>query len=78
MSVEKFKQKENCQINRLFNIRDPNIDIIYICPFPLTNEIQDYYQKILELVEVDNAQSRFKIIVPENYVKFSKDLCLTQ
>ena len=43
MSIEKFKQKENCQINRLFNIRDPNVEIVYICPFPLTNEIQDYY-----------------------------------
>lgn len=78
MSIEKFKQKENCQISRLFAIKDPNVEIIYICPFPLTNEIYDYYLKILELVEIENPELRLKIIVPENYVKFSKDLCLTQ
>lgn len=78
MSIEKFKQKENAQISRLFSIKDPNVEIVYICPFPLTSEVEDYYVKILELVEVENPEKKFKIIVPENYVKFSKDFCLTQ
>ena len=78
MSMEKLKQRENAQISRLFNIKDPNIDIIYICPFPLTSEIYNYYLKILELVEIENPDSRFTIIVPENYTKFRNHLSLTQ
>ena len=65
------------QISRIFNMKDPNVDIIYICPFPLTKEIYSYYLKILELVEIENPESRFKIIVPENYVKFPRHLSLS-
>jgi hypothetical protein len=42
----------------------------------LTNEIYNYYLKILELVEIENPERRFTIIVPENYVVFSKHLSL--
>ena len=77
MSIEKFKQKENMQIARIFSVKDPNVDVIYICPYPLTNEIYNYYLKILELVEIDDPESRFHVIVPENYVKFPRHLSLT-
>jgi hypothetical protein len=76
LTLEKYKQRENAQIARLFNVKDPNIDIIYICPFPLTNEIYNYYLKILELVEIENPDRRFTIIVPENYTKFHAHLSL--
>ena len=58
-------------------MKDPNVDIIYVCPFPLTNEIYNYYLKILELVEIENPDRRFTIIVPENYVVFKSHLSLT-
>ena len=77
LSLEKYKQKENAQIARLFSVKDPNVDIIYICPFPLTNEIYNYYLKILELVEIENPDRRFTIVVPENYVVFKPHLSLT-
>jgi len=78
LSIEKYKQKENSQIARLFNISDPNIEIIYVCPFPLTPEVYDYYTSILELIEVKNPDKRITIIVPENYVKYRRHMCLTQ
>lgn len=37
-----------------------------------------YYLKILELVEIEEPEKRFNIIVPENYVKFHKHFSLTQ
>lgn len=70
LSMEKFKQKENSQIARIFSVKDPNVDVIYVCPFTLTNDVYKYYLKILELVEIENPEKRFNIIVPENYVKF--------
>ena len=61
----------------MFRVKDPNIDIIYICPFPLTNEIYNYYLKILELVEIENPERRFTIVVPENYTKFAPHMSLS-
>jgi len=78
MTIEKYKQKENAQLARLFKVKDPNIDIVYVCPFPLTNEIYNYYLKILELVEIENPDRRFTIVVPENYTKFARHLSLSQ
>jgi hypothetical protein len=59
-------------------VKDPNVDVIYICPYTLTKEVEKYYMKILELVEIENPGSRFHVIVPENYVKFPGHLSLTQ
>ena len=59
-------------------MKDPNVDVIYVCPFKLTAEVEKYYMKILELVEIEAPRKRFHIIVPENYVKFPDHLSLTQ
>ena len=76
--MEKFKHKENAQISRIFGVKDMKIDVIYVSPFTFTTEIYDYYKKILELGEIENPESRFHIVVPENYVKFHDHLSLTQ
>lgn len=76
LTIEKLKQKENSQIARIFSVKDPNVDVIYVCPFTLTNDVYKYYLKILELVEIDNAEKRFHIVVPENYVKFPQHYSL--
>lgn len=33
ISMEKFLQRENAQLSRIFNLRDPNVEIIYVAPF---------------------------------------------
>ena len=78
MTMEKFKQKENAQIARIFSVKDPNVDVIYISPFTLTNDVYKYYLKILELVEIENPEKRFNLVVPENYVKFPGHYSLSQ
>jgi IQ domain-containing protein H len=78
LTMEKLKQKENSQIARIFSVKDPKVDVIYVCPFTLTNDVYKYYLKILELVEIDSADKRFHIIVPENYVKFPQHYSLAQ
>lgn len=47
LSMEKFKQRENSQISRIFSVKDPKVDVIYVAPFTLTNEVYEYYKKIL-------------------------------
>jgi len=78
MTVEKLKQKENSQIMRIFSVKDPNVDVIYVAPYTLTSEVYKYYMKILELVEIEDAAKRFHLVVPENYVRFHEHLSLSQ
>lgn len=78
LSVERLKQKENSQIMRIFSVKDPNVDVIYICPYKLTNEVQKYYLKILELVEIEEPTGRFHLVVPENYPQFRSHMSLAQ
>ncbi len=61
---------------RIFSVKDPNVDIVYICPFTMTSEVFKYYMKILELVEIEEPTKRFHLIVPENYPSFSGHLSL--
>lgn len=50
ISMEKFLQKENGQLSRIFATgKDPNVDIIYVCPYQMTPEVLGYYMKILEI-----------------------------
>ncbi|CAF1395000.1 unnamed protein product, partial [Didymodactylos carnosus] len=65
--------RENFQIGRLCDIYDPNVDVIYVSPMPINNEVLQYYNKLVnlrpsvekgELVQQDNAH-RFMIVVPE-------------
>ena len=78
MTVEKLKQKENAQIMRIFSVKDPNVDVIYVSPYTLTGEVYKYYMKILELVEIEEPAKRFHLVVPENYVRFHEHLSLSQ
>jgi len=58
VSMEKFLQRENAQIARLFSVKDPNVDVIYVAPFQMTNDVLGYYMKILEIGEVENSVGR--------------------
>lgn len=78
MTIEKFTQKENAQIARIFSVKDPNVDVVYVSPFTLTSDVYKYYVKILELVEIENPEKRFNIVVPENYVKFPQHFSTSQ
>ena len=76
--MEKFLQRENAQIARLFAVRDPMVDVVYVTPFSLTNDVTGYYMKILEIGEVDTPNSRVNIVVPENIHRFPHHFSLAQ
>ena len=75
--MEKFLQRENSQISRIFAIKDPNVDVLYISPFQMTNDVIGYYMKILEIGDIENVQSRFQILVPDNIHKFPNHFSLS-
>jgi hypothetical protein len=64
-TIEKYTEKENNQLTRLIALADPNVEIIYISPYQLGNEILSYYFSILQILGIENAKNRFHLVVPE-------------
>ena len=78
ISMEKFLQRENAQLSRIFALKDPNVEVIYVTPFQMTSDVIGYYMKILEIGDVKDAQSRLNIVVPDNIHKFPHHFSLSQ
>lgn len=64
---------------------DPNVDVIYVCPLQLSEELLGYYHKLLGLQaavrsgdseDIADLQDRFKILTPEAINSFPVSVCL--
>lgn len=77
-TIEKFQEKESNQLSRLINLMDPNVEIIYISPFELGNEVLSYYFSILQTLGIENAKERFHLIVPTMSTELPPHYSLSQ
>ena len=76
--IDKFSMKECLQLNRLIRLVDPNIEIIYILPCQIEDEILTYYFSLLESIGVKNIENRLHLIVPEATDYFPKNYSLAK
>ena len=76
--IGKFSMKECLQLNRLIRLVDPNIEIIYILPCQIEDEILTYYFNILESIGVKNIENRLHLIVPEATDYFPNNYSLSK
>lgn len=76
-TVDKYLEKE-VQLSRLVALTDPNVEIIYISPFHLGNEILSYYFSILQTMGVKNAKDRFHLVIPDQKDKLPAHFTLSQ
>ncbi|KAM6425916.1 IQ domain-containing protein H isoform 3-T4 [Liasis olivaceus] len=74
-----FAVHQGSQFGRLCEIKDSNVDVIYICPLELSEEMLRYYSKLLGLQlavrsgnpeDIADLQDRFKILTPEAINRF--------
>ena len=63
--TEKYPMKETLQLSRLIRLVDPKVEIIYIIPYELPEEIISYYYSILENIGINNLEKRVHFIIPE-------------
>lgn len=73
-NINDFSIRQNTQMARLCDIRDKNVDVIFVSPVPIHDETEQYYSKLLGLKnavdsgEVEDQSSmaeRYHIITPE-------------
>ena len=64
-TFHKFTERENNELNRIINLIDDNVEILYISPHELNPDIITYYTSILATLDIKNINERFHIIIPE-------------
>ena len=67
ISLSNMAARQNSQMARLCRLSDPLVDVVYVCPFPLSEDVAQYYHKLLGVGGVADASSRYRIVYPENY-----------
>lgn len=55
---------QSSQINRVFLLRDHLVDLIMITPKVLSEEVKNYYYKILEIGGIKNPKERVSFVYP--------------
>lgn len=46
-NIKDLSRRENYQIGRLCDLEDPNVNVIYISSLPITEEILQYYDRLV-------------------------------
>ncbi|KAL1514674.1 hypothetical protein AB1Y20_003762 [Prymnesium parvum] len=77
LSIPNLDARQNVQLPRLCSVREPGVDVIYVSPFPLNDDVAHYFAKVLEIGGVEEPTKRYKVVVPENYHRFPSHFSLT-
>ncbi|KAJ1617653.1 hypothetical protein T492DRAFT_849923 [Pavlovales sp. CCMP2436] len=69
-TIANLDVRQNAQMARLCDVKDADVEVIYVAPFPLNEDTVSYFQRVLEIGGTHDPAKRFRVVVPENYHKF--------
>lgn len=71
LSMRDFVREQNRQmIGRVCDMLEDNVDVIYVAPFDIGDDVRAYVYDLLKFRGIKHPQARVKIIVPENVDRF--------
>uniref|UniRef100_A0A3B4A669 IQCH-like ATP-grasp domain-containing protein n=1 Tax=Periophthalmus magnuspinnatus TaxID=409849 RepID=A0A3B4A669_9GOBI len=87
-NLRNFDVVQNIQIGRLCEIRDENVEVIYVCPMHLKEDMKQYYSSLLksnrpqeeslaETLDTSLSKTQFIMLTPEAVDYFPVDMCLS-
>ncbi|KNC46075.1 iqch protein [Thecamonas trahens ATCC 50062] len=56
---------QNSQMARVLDLMEDGVNVIYVAPFSIPDDLRDYYVQMLELRGVRGIAKRLKFVVPE-------------
>jgi hypothetical protein len=65
MDCENFHAVQNAHISNIFQLADPDLQLIYVTPFLMTNTDKAYHEKFLSLLGVSVLPKRIHFVTPE-------------
>ena len=57
-TVHNLYKQQNRAITRLCEVKDPNVDVVYVAPFQMSEDLVLYYERLLEVGGVNNPKGR--------------------
>ena len=70
LGLPRFPIAQNLQLHRVVEVERENVEVVYVAPFAMDDEVLDYYKKILGIGGVEAPHTRFTVVVPENVDQF--------
>lgn len=64
-TISKYTERQNNQMSRLIRLRDPNIEIIYISPYVIPEDVVNFYFSILKTIGISDVKERVHFVVPD-------------
>lgn len=65
LDCENFRAMQNAHISNIFSLADPDLQLIYVTPFLMTNNDKAYQEKFLSLLGVSLLPKRLHFVTPE-------------
>jgi len=70
--------RQNAQMTRLVNLAEPNLDVVYVSPFRLSEDLEGYFLKLLQVGGVEDASDHYRVVHPEEHTSFPPHLSLAE
>lgn len=65
LDCESFRAMQNAHISNIFSLADPDLQLVYVTPFLMTNNDKVYQEKFLSLLGVSLLPKRLHFVTPE-------------